>query len=214
MSTGYLPVPARVAGPADIDAMVDTLTTAFFDDPLWAPVFPDPDRRAVQTAALWRFSVTSALRYPWTLVTDAVESVAVWIPPGEDEVAPGEEDALRAVLEEQAGPAVAAETMEVLDRFDAARPGEPHFYLTLLGTHDDHRGKGLGMGLLAENLARIDALGAPAYLESSNPANIRRYERAGFAAHEQLAFASGQVVTTMWRPARRPQPADGPGLPD
>ncbi len=29
-------------------------------------------------------------------------------------------------------------------RFDAAHPrAEPHYYLSLLGTHPDHRGKGL-----------------------------------------------------------------------
>ena len=35
--------------------------------------------------------------------------------------------------------------------------------------------------LLAENLALIDAESMPAYLESSNPENDRRYERLGFA---------------------------------
>ncbi|MFE9809248.1 hypothetical protein ACFYRN_35795 [Streptomyces sp. NPDC005227] len=34
----------------------------------------------------------------------------------------------------------------------------------MLGVHDDHRGKGLGMGLLAHSLDRIDTLGAPALL--------------------------------------------------
>ena len=45
MTSGYLPVPARLAGPADIEAIVATLTTAFFDDPLWGPAFPDVERR-------------------------------------------------------------------------------------------------------------------------------------------------------------------------
>jgi hypothetical protein len=57
------------------------------------------------------------------------------------------------------------------------------------------------MGLLAENLARIDVLGLPAYLESSNPANDRRYERAGFVPHGRITTATGHSVTTMWRPA-------------
>jgi len=60
----------------------------------------------------------------------------------------------------------------------------------------------IGMGLLTENLARVDALGAPAYLESCNPANNKRYERAGFAARDQITAPSGHIVTTMWRPAR------------
>lgn len=59
------------------------------------------------------------------------------------------------------------------------------------------------MGLLRENLARIDALGMPAYLESSNPTNNDRYESVGFAPQQELVMPSGQVVTTMWRPKRR-----------
>jgi GNAT superfamily N-acetyltransferase len=58
-------------------------------------------------------------------------------------------------------------------RFDAAHPREePNFYLSLLGTHPSHAGRGIGMALLAENLARIDREGMPAYLESSNRRTI------------------------------------------
>ncbi|MFG2891836.1 GNAT family N-acetyltransferase [Streptomyces sp. NPDC048248] len=196
------PVSARIAGPADVDAVVETLTTAFFDDPLWGPAFPDPGRRARQAAVMWRLFVSSALRYPWTLVTRNAESAAVWIPPGGSELtSEEEEDGMKGLLTGSASPEVAEGVLRICDQFAAARPSEPHFCLTLLGTHDAHRGKGLGMGLLAESLARIDALGAPAYLESSNPANLARYERAGFAAHGRITVATGHVVTTMWRPA-------------
>ncbi|MFE7169879.1 GNAT family N-acetyltransferase [Streptomyces sp. NPDC057616] len=194
--------PARSATPADVDAIVDTLTTAFFRDPLWGPAFPDEQRRAVQAAAMWRQCVTSALRYPWTLVTPGVEAAAVWIPPGGTELTPQEEDGLGALLTTAAGPDVAKSILEIYDQLDAAHPDEPCFYLSLLGVHDDHRGKGLGMGLLAECLARVDALGAPAYLESSNPANIDRYQSVGFAPRDTITIATGHVVTTMWRPAR------------
>ncbi|MEV4616983.1 GNAT family N-acetyltransferase [Kitasatospora sp. NPDC049258] len=202
MTTGYRPGPARVAGPADIEAVVDTMTTAFFEDPLWGPAFPDADRRATQAAALWRCYVTSALRYPWLLVTPGVESAASWIPPGGTELTAAEEERLEGLLTEVAGAAVAGPIMRICEQLEEAHPTEPHFYLSLLATHDQHRGKGLGMGLLAESLRRVDALGAPAYLESSNPANLPRYERAGFVARDRITVAGGQVVTTMWRPAR------------
>ena len=55
------------------------------------------------------------------------------------------------------------------------------------------------MGLVAENLAAMDARGVPAYLESTNPANRRRYERAGFAKLGEFTTPGGQVVETMWR---------------
>ena len=58
----------------------------------------------------------------------------------------------------------------------------------------------LGMGLLADGLARIDAEGAPAFLESSNPVNTPRYELLGFAVCGEFELSEdGPNVTQMWR---------------
>jgi GNAT superfamily N-acetyltransferase len=188
--------------PADLDAIVATLTSAFFADPLWGPAFPDVDRRAAQASTMWRLFATSSLRYPWTRVTPNAESVAMWIPPGGSELTPDEEGALETLLVDTAGREAAEAILAIYDRLEAARPDDPHFYLTLLGTHDAHRGKGLGMALVRESLTRIDALGAAAYLESSNPANNARYQSVGFTPLDDLTIATGHTVTTMWRPAR------------
>ena len=57
------------------------------------------------------------------------------------------------------------------------------------------------MNLLADNLALTDREGSPAYLESSNPANNRRYEAVGLKPHGQFRLPDdGPLVTTMWRP--------------
>jgi hypothetical protein len=56
--------------------------------------------------------------------------------------------------------------------------------------------------LLAETLTRIDAIGAAAYLESTNPVNNQRYMNAGFEPRGEIIMATGHIVTTMWRPAR------------
>ncbi|WP_406193729.1 GNAT family N-acetyltransferase [Kitasatospora sp. NBC_01560] len=202
MSSSHPRVPVRTATPADVDAVVATLTTAFFHDPLWGPAFPDAERRAVQAAVMWRVYATSALRYPWLLVTPNVEAAAVWIPPGGRELTEEEENGLAELLVRTTDEPTAEAILAINEQLYSVAPTEPCFYLTLLGTHDDHRGKGLGMGLLAESLARIDAVGAPAYLESSNPANLDRYRSVGFTARDELTTATGHVVTTMWRPAR------------
>ncbi|BAJ26309.1 MULTISPECIES: GNAT family N-acetyltransferase [Kitasatospora] len=194
--------PDRTATPADLDAMVSTLTSAFFHDPLWGPAFPDPARRAEQAAVMWRLYAASALRYPWTRVTPGAEAVAVWIPPGGTELTAREAELLPGLLTEAAGEEAARAILAVYDQLEAAHPGVPCFYLTLLGVHRDHRGKGLGTALLARGLERIDALGAPAYLESSNPANLARYRSLGFVPRTEITTATGHVVTTMWRPAR------------
>lgn len=44
--------------------------------------------------------------------------------------------------------------------------------------------------------------GAPAYLESTNPASSQRYMNAGFEPRGEITMATGHIVTAMWRPAR------------
>ena len=110
---------------------------------------------------------------------------------------------LEPLLDELLGPRSAL-LVDVFNRFENADPHEEeHFYLSLLGTHPDHRGHGLGMGLLAKNLALIDAAGAPAYLESSNPVNLGRYQSVGFERLGEFTLPEdGPSVTTMWRQRR------------
>ncbi|MFI6249946.1 GNAT family N-acetyltransferase [Streptomyces sp. NPDC051016] len=193
---------SRPATPADLDAVVSTLTSAFLQDPVWGPVFPDEGRRVRQMGELWRVYARGALRYPWTFVTPGVEAVAVWIPPGGVELTEEEERERGEVMEKVAGAEVARAVEETEAGFGAAHPEEPFFHLTILGTHADHRGKGLGMALLSDTLARLDAIGANAYLESTNPANDRRYESVGFVPRGEIVTPGGRTVTTMWRPAR------------
>jgi GNAT superfamily N-acetyltransferase len=193
------PVDSRVATKADLDALAETMALAFYADPVWSWAFPDPDRRLEQHRAVWGFAIESALDYGWVRMADA-GAAALWIPPGKPELRP--EDARR--FEPMLAGLLGDEAPRVLDtfaRFDRAHPADrPHYYLSLLATHPDHRGRGLGMGLLAENLARIDAEGAAAYLESTNPDNHCRYEGVGFVRWGEFELGEdGPPVTQMWR---------------
>lgn len=203
MSSASDALSARIAAQEDLPAVTETISLAFHDDPTWSWAFPDPARRQAQYAVFWKFMIEGALRYPWVLMTDGCEAASVWIPPNGTEIAAEEESRVEPLLEELIGPR-AAEVLELLDRFDAAHPrDEPHYYLSLLGTHPSAAGRGLGMWLLAENLARIDREHMPAYLESSNPGNNHRYERYGFEKIGEFhPPGSATPVTTMWRSAR------------
>lgn len=189
----------RVATLRDLDELTATFTAAFAADPLWSWALPDLEG----LATWWRFLVGSALRYPWVWIADDCAAASVWIPPGGDELTEREKAAVEPLLGDLLGPRLPI-VMELLKRFENAHPSEPpHYYLSLLGTHPDHRGKGLGMALLADNLARIDAEGAPAYLESSNPGNDSRYERQGFRRVGEFTRPDEQLtISTMWREAR------------
>jgi ribosomal protein S18 acetylase RimI-like enzyme len=100
--------------------------------------------------------------------------------------------------------AQADRAFEAFGLLEQAHPHDrPHYYLSLLGTDPEHRGHGHGLGLLADNLARIDDEGMPAYLEASNPANVELYERYGFEVVSSVHPSDGApVVATMWREAR------------
>ena len=192
----------RVATANDRAAVTATIASAFSFDPIWTWVFDDDARRPAQYASWWDGFVSSGLRYPWVRVTPGCEAVALWIPPGVPELSPEVEAGFDQQLDDLLGPdAERARTM--LHRFEDARPQEPHHYLSIFGTHADHRGRGLGMALLADNLDEIDGLHSAAYLESTNSANLKRYESVGFAPVGEFAAGDGgPIVTTMWRPAR------------
>jgi GNAT superfamily N-acetyltransferase len=202
MASGSEGIVVRSATHTDLVSLAETISLAFHQDPTWSWAFPDPVRRQDQYGVFWRFMIGGALRYPWVLMTDRCEAASVWIPPGGTEIAEQDEARLEPLLEKLVG-SRAGDVLELLDRFDGAHPREePHYYLSLLGTHPAHAGRGLGMALLAENLARIDRERMPAYLESSNPGNNHRYERLGFQAIGEFYPPGGNTpVTTMWRNA-------------
>ena len=187
---------ARIATEDDLDGIVETLALAFESDPLWSWAFPDREAQA----SWWGLLAASALRYPWTWVADDFAAVSVWIPPGGVELTAAEESQVDPLIAELSGDR-AREVLELLESFDSNHPAEPpHFYLSLLGTNPRHRGEGLGMALLAENLAAIDIEAAPAYLESSNAANDFRYEGCGFRRIGGFDRPDGQTTAaTMWR---------------
>jgi GNAT superfamily N-acetyltransferase len=190
----------RIAGSEDIDEAARTLAEAFYLDPVWGWAFTDRTQRKTHHAAWFRLLIHSAVPYQWVWTTPSYEAVSVWVPPGCAELSESDESRLGPMLEEALG-ARAPLVMEVFDRFEAAHPrDQDHFYLSLLGTRADHRGSGIGMTLLADNLVHLDALRMPAYLESTNPANLRRYESVGFAIYGTFDLPDdGPMVTTMWR---------------
>jgi len=194
---------ARRATPADGGLVTEIITLAFANDPLWRWALRREDGRSDHQRAFWRLFVEGALRYQWTWITDGGEATSIWIPPGGNELSDEQEERLSELAAEYLGSASDA-YLELLARFDAAHPRtEPHYYLTLLGTHPEHRGRGIGMWLLAHDLELIDGEHRPAYLESSNPANNRRYESVGFVPAGDFSYpGNGPHVTTMWRPAR------------
>jgi hypothetical protein len=144
MASGSEDLVVRSATHGDLVAVTETISLAFHEDPTWSWAFPDPVRRHEQYGVFWRFMIEGALRYPWVLMTNGCEAASVWIPPGGTEIAARDEARVEPLLKNLVG-IRRGDALELLDRFDKAHPREePHFYLSLLGTHPAHAGRGLG----------------------------------------------------------------------
>lgn len=180
----------------DAENILSVISTAFSSDPTWTWAFPEPCARR----KFFSMFIHGALRFPNVYKLNNFSAVSVWVPPGEVEFSEKQIEKIPTVLNELVGHR-AEEVEELLRRFEEAHPrSAPHYYLSLLGCHPEHRGLGLGLALLKENLATIDAQRMPAYLESSNPANNHKYESLGFKQVSSFrAPGNGPLVTGMWR---------------
>ena len=126
--------------------------------------------------------------------------VALWVPPGVPEMDEADEKSMLTATPTLFGDR-APLLLEVYEMFAQGRPREPaNWLLSLLATSAAHRGKGAGMQLVKDFLVTVDAAQMPAYLESTNPANLARYGRAGFVPLAEFTAPHGPTVTTMWRP--------------
>ncbi|KFC74569.1 NrgA [Bosea sp. LC85] len=133
-------------------------------------------------------------------VSEDFGGAALWLPPG---VEPDIET-LERLIRENADPAILSEVDAIFDAMERYHPKVPHWYLPLIGADPARQGQGIGSALMRHALARCDAEGAAAYLESSNPRNISLYQRHGFDILGTIQAGSSPVVTPMLRP---PQPA-------
>jgi len=192
----------RVASADEFDRVTDGFAQAFATDPVWGDwMLPGTTSRVPLLRDFWRPFVYGTATYDGVLVLDDLSAVSLWVPPGIPDLdAEYEVKAAEATQRVCAGRAGLVEAGWEL--FEQNRPTEPHWYLSLLATDPAHRGRGVGMALVEQVLERVDAERAPAYLESTNPGNVARYQRAGFEPIGSFDLPSGPRVDRMWRAAR------------
>ncbi|GLP74739.1 N-acetyltransferase [Mycobacterium antarcticum] len=197
---------ARPATRTDVGAMSTTLGRAFFDDPVMCWMLPDAERRRRKLhelfAALTRYHHLA--RGGVEVVPDGsggIGGAALWDPPGEWRQTRLEE--LRAMPRLLWAFGRSLQRGLVLEELmKKAHPEEPHWYLAIIGSDPEVRGKGYGQALMSSRLERCDAEHAPAYLESSNPDNVPYYQRFGFEITGEITPPGGPTLIAMWRAPR------------
>lgn len=187
----------RQALRSDVDTVARVLAQAFDADPVMRFIVPEPGYRRRLTA-LFAFETLLSLRGSWVAVVDGeIAGAALWGLPGAGP--PGFWSTLRysryLLRAFGRGLPKAMRAFRVIE--DAHPTSPPHWYLQTLGAAVP--GRGVGGALLRDGLARADAQGLPAYLESSAPGNVAIYQRFGFRPAGEIALPGGPTLTAMWR---------------
>lgn len=191
----------------DLAACADDLAAAFLSYPMFDWFMRTDAVRGPALQRLFRLMLGVMASPAGTILRPAQGgAVAVWLP--SDSLGPN------PLLEElKALPTLIAATgwsrlgrlAALRTAMDAHHPMDRrHLYLWLLGVSPQVQGHGVGSRLLAAGLARADAQGLPAFLETSTEANVALYRRHGFEVIEHYLVRPDSPPTwTMWRePAR------------
>jgi ribosomal protein S18 acetylase RimI-like enzyme len=188
----------KEAAPSEAEQAVATIVLAFSADPAARWSYPDPAQYLEHFPAVVRAFGGRAFARGTGYHVDGFAGAALWLPPGVGL----DEEAMAAIMERSIPAERQPEISGVFEQMGSYHPHEPHWYLPLIGVDPTRQGKGLGSALLQHTLARCDREHAPAYLESSNPANIPLYRRHGFEVIGTVQAGSSPPIVPMLRAAR------------
>ena len=190
------PVSVRQAAtPSERAQALAVIACGFIRDPIARWVWPAAEVYAAHMPAFVEAFSGRALEHGTADLTECGGAAAFWLPPGTSP----DEDGVMAVLERSVPDSRAAEMEAFFAQMARFHPAEPCWYLPQIAADPVRQGQGLGSALLAHRLRLIDAERAPAYLESSNPANIPLYRRHGFEVIGEIRAGSSPAMYPMLR---------------
>jgi ribosomal protein S18 acetylase RimI-like enzyme len=176
---------------------IATVVASFVSDPVERWLWPDAREYLTSFPAFVAAFGSSAFAMDTVFVLEDFAAVALWMPPG----AGPDGDRIVTVLHDTVPAARHADAFAVLEQMDRLHPTFPHWYLPWLAVDPARQGAGLGGRLLARSLARVDADGLPAYLETPNPRTVAFYERHGFAVVGTSQAGACPPIVSMLRQA-------------
>lgn len=179
---------------ADLPTIADVWVDAFAADPYLRWLEPDDLRWPVFGRAWMTFIVELTFERGHTYLDDGADVAVAWIPPdlsfaGPDDIARG-----RDIIASSAGEARADEAAATVMAARGHALDEPHWTLQYLGVRSERCGSGLGTAAVAPTLEVCDADDLPCGLVSTNPRNVRFYERLGFRVDAEITTRDGAAT--------------------
>jgi GNAT superfamily N-acetyltransferase len=209
--TGTSEQTVRPATAADVKPLATVMARAFYDDPPFIWMLPDPATRLERArrffATLTRGEALAHGGVDVASVESEIAGAAIWLPPGR--WAPGAAEQLRTLpgFARAFGRRLGAASA-LAQAMARAHPREPHWYLYAIGVDPARQGTGLAGALLRPRLDQCDRDAQPAYLEATKITSVPLYQHFGFqpTGNPQLP-AGAPPLTAMWRPPATAPPA-------
>jgi GNAT superfamily N-acetyltransferase len=191
----------RFAGPQDRARVVDVLTAAFMDDPLFGHLLPPSmPRREARLRKTFELEVSRSQRRGGMWVAGDGAGVMVCFPPGRWQTTTWEDfrDAARwrYIFGRHLNTASSA-----IARMEAEQRSLPdHWFLCYAAVDPMQQNSGIGTALLAAVLEECDRTGTPAFTEASNDKSHALASRYGFVDRPSFSLPQGgPTVFPMWR---------------
>ena len=169
---------------------------AFAEDPVIRWLWPEPDAYLRHFPALLEAFGGRAFGSGSAHVNAAFTGGALWLPPN---VGP-DDQAMESLANETVAASIRDDLFRIFEEMGESLPPEPHWHLAFVGVDPFWHGHGIGASLLSYALERVDASGATAYLESTNPRNITLYQRHGFEVTREIRIGAAPPLIPMVRP--------------
>ena len=194
------PAQVHIVGADAREVGLSTIVTAFAADPLLRWILPSADKYLNHSAGIFDGFGGVAFDAGTAYQVADFAGVALWVPPSHAQHHDNEDAEFSSSLTQLVVPEQMEEVATVLTQMQSYHPDYDCWYLPLIGVDPGHQGRGLGAQLMKYALASCDEAGLPAYLESSNPANISLYERFGFEVMGRIQTKTSPPVHPMLRP--------------
>ena len=194
------PAQVHIVSPDAREVGLSTIVTAFAADPLLRWILPRADKYLNHSAGIFDGFGGVAFDAGTAYQVADFAGVALWVPPSHAQHHDNDDAEFSSSLTQLVVPEQMEEVATVLTQMQSYHPDYDCWYLPLIGVDPGHQGRGLGAQLMKYALASCDEAGLPAYLESSNPANISLYERFGFEVMGRIQTKTSPPVHPMLRP--------------
>ena len=185
----------RTATWADEKPLAALVGLSFATDPYVRWLLPDPYNYLRSNEMYVRQFSGPAFDNSSAFVIGNMCGAALWLPPGvkADSRPPA------ALNDEFIDPDVLDDLARLIEKSSAYRPLEPHWYLKFIAVDPVKRGRGYGAALMSHALKISDRDKLPAYLESTNAANLSLYKRHGFKFLAELQVGQSPARYPMLR---------------